>query len=297
MSMICFKPLACTLVRFSGLGLIILSTSLFSTKALASNSDVPTCYQIKGLEATRPAVQKELYILVDETTPLDERLQSLVLKNVGALMQAETGFVIASFSSFSNGRYFKVLSRGVIEGDVPLEVRENSAKAAVKTFDGCLKKQYSFARGLAVEKLREAMSGADVGLPKSDVGTSLARFSELIGQSSANDRLLLVVSDMLENSSVTSFYTNNNVKKLDVNRELKAFDQAKMIGNFGSARVYVVGAGLVTADKSARPVNVYRDPKTMALLQEFWGQYFQKSNATLEEFGAPALIGTPAWRQ
>lgn len=296
MLMICFKPLASILVRVSGLGLTVLITSLISTALWASNSDVPSCYQIKGLEATRPAVQKELYVLVDETTPLDERLQSLVLKNVGSLMQAETGFVVASFSSFSSGRYFKVLARGVIEGDVPLEVRENSAKAAVKTFDGCLKKQYNFARGLVVHKLREAMSGADVGLPKSDVGASLARFSELIGQSSAKDRLLLVVSDMLENSSVTSFYTKNNVKKLDVDRELKVFAEAKLMGSFGSARVYVLGAGLVTADKSNNAAGVYRDPKTMAALQEFWRQYFQKSDATLEEFGAPALIGTPAWR-
>ena len=286
--MICSNPLA----RILGLGLMLCAVT-FSARA---NTDVPSCYQIKGIEATKPAVNRELYVLVDETTPLDERLQALVLKNVGALLQAETGFVVASFSSFSSGRYFRVLARGVIEGDLPLDVREDSAKGAVKTFDGCLKKQYGFARSLVVQKLKEAMAVADVGLPKSDVVASVAKFSELIGQSKANDRVLLLVSDMLENSSVSSFYAKGNVKMLDANREMNAFSKANLIGNFSSARVYVLGAGLVTADTSKKLGNVYRDPKTMAALQEFWRAYFEKSGATMEEFGAPALIGTLSWQ-
>jgi hypothetical protein len=51
----------------------------------------------------------------------------------------------------------------------------------------------------------------------------------------------------------------------------------------------VLGAGLLAED-AKQTKGIYRDPKTMGALQQFWQGYFEKSNAKLIEFGQPALL-------
>jgi hypothetical protein len=51
----------------------------------------------------------------------------------------------------------------------------------------------------------------------------------------------------------------------------------------------VIGAGLLAGDAKSR--NAYRDPQTMSALRQFWTLYFERSNASIAEFGAPALLG------
>jgi hypothetical protein len=65
-----------------------------------------------------------------------------------------------------------------------------------------------------------------------------------------------------------------------------------VVGDFGGARVFVLGAGLVqeNAGGKNKDSGVYRNPKTMASLRQFWKMYFEASNAKLLEFGAPALL-------
>ena len=100
---------------------------------------------------------------------------------------------------------------------------------------------------------------------------------------------MLLASDMLENSSVSSFYLHNAVRRIDPQVEMKNATAAGLIGDFGGARVYVIGAGLLGGD--AKVKNAYRDTQTVSALKEFWTLYFQKSNASIGEFGAPALLG------
>ena len=48
--------------------------------------------------------QTELFVIIDETTPLDRKLQDLVRENVGRLVVPSAAYVVASFSAFSQGR-------------------------------------------------------------------------------------------------------------------------------------------------------------------------------------------------
>lgn len=62
-----------------------------------------------------------------------------------------------------------------------------------------------------------------------------------------------------------------------------------MFGDFGGAKVYVIGAGLLTEDiKNSK--GVYRSPQIMQALSTFWKEWFKKSNAEVIEFGQPALL-------
>lgn len=63
-----------------------------------------------------------------------------------------------------------------------------------------------------------------------------------------------------------------------------------MFADFGGAKVYVMGAGLVSEQGKAK--GVYRDPKMMQALKAFWTEWFKRSNAELVEFGMPEMLGS-----
>lgn len=134
-----------------------------------------------------------------------------------------------------------------------------------------------------------AMGEASSDLAKSDVMASLRDFSARIRQSNAKERVVLIVSDMLENSSVSSFYANNTVRRINAGKELALAQKNDLVGDFGGARVYVIGAGMLAKDATSKK-GIYRSPDVMNALSEFWKGYFRATNADLKEFGQPALL-------
>jgi len=94
---------------------------------------------------------------------------------------------------------------------------------------------------------------------------------------------------MLENSSVSSFYANQGVRLLNPEKELMRVANDQLFGDFGGARVFVIGAGLLP-DETNQTKGAYRSTQTMQVLARFWSEYFHKSNADLSEFGQPALL-------
>lgn len=94
---------------------------------------------------------------------------------------------------------------------------------------------------------------------------------------------------MLENSSVSSFYANQAVRRIDPEREMKIAIDNKLLANFEGARIYVLGAGLLPEDVGKNK-KAHRDVKTMQALSTFWNSYFEKSAAKLLDFGQPALL-------
>ncbi len=276
------------LSRSIALVLAVSGTAYASTSA----NSVPSCYEANKMSVAPPATKKELFVLVDQTTPLDAKLQALVRENVGRLVQPGNAFTIAKFSSFGQGQYLEVLSSGTLEEGLSEDDRNSTGAKVLRNFDKCLKSQLDYGRRIAGAALNEALSGSSTDFAKSDVMGSVKEMSARVRESQANEKVLFLVSDMLENSGVSSFYASKNVKTLDVNAELKKAEAAKMFGDHGGARVYVLGAGLVqaTTKDGAKDSGVYRLPAAMARLQEFWQQYFEQSNAKLEHFGAPALL-------
>jgi len=254
-------------------------------------NDVPSCYVANKL-APPSAAERELFILVDQTTPLDSGLQNAVRENVGRLIAPGSAFLVSSFSSFGQGRYLEILTAGTLEAPIPAKARDDISIKLLHSFDKCMQDQLGYGQKIAAAALEKAMNGSSPDLVRSDVMGSLKELSSRVRQSTAREKVLLVVSDMLEHSSVSSFYANRNVRMLNPAREMKAAEAAQQIGDFSGARVFVLGAGLVqekTADKN-KDSGVYRDPKTLGMLRQFWEQYFSRSNAQLIEFGTPALL-------
>ncbi|MCA1324875.1 hypothetical protein [Herbaspirillum sp. alder98] len=255
-------------------------------------NDIPSCYTASKIGVPIPAPQTELFVAIDQTTPLDATLQQSVRENVGRLITPGAAYVMASFSSFGQGHYLQVLSAGTLEAPVPDKMRDDISVKALTNFDACMKGQLDYGRKAAAGSLGQAMTGASPDFAKSDILAAMKELSSRVRQSTATNKIVFLVSDTLENSSISSFYANRNVRNIDPVVELKKAEAAQQIGDFGGARVFILGAGLIqdgSAGKS-KDSGVYRDPKTMQNLRQFWSKYFEKSNATLVDFGAPALL-------
>jgi len=262
---------------------LLLTLLTLSTLLLARN-DVPSCY--KALNITNPSdtVQKELFILVDQTTILDKNMMIYTYKNMMKFIKNGYAVTIASFSSNSNGKYTDVAYSGKLETLLPDSSKHDIAKKVLRKYQGCMNGQYKFAKKKATKALVRTLKGANKKLPHSDILKSLDDIAEhIITPSSAQQKVVLLVSDMIEHSSITTFYSNGSLKKINTDGEMSKVKKSGHIANFSGASVYVIGAGMIGK-------NSYRDSKTLGMLTNFWKAYFGVTNAQLKAIGTPMLL-------
>jgi hypothetical protein len=269
--------------------LFLLSAGAHAGSAL---NQIPSCYAAGKLELKSPPPQRAFYIVLDETVVLDDGLKRSLWDQVRRQIVPGTAFSILRFSAFSQGKYLDIVANGVLEEPLDAKQRNDISVPKLKSFDACLKGQAQYALNMARDTIGKVLQDSSFELARSDIEGSLRAVSKIVKDDKTPERTLLLVSDMLENSTISSFYQNNGVRKIDPAAEMKKAEAEKMLGDFGNASVYVMGAGIIASDPAAKTVKMaqYRDTKTMAALQEFWTQYFARSNAKLEEFGAPALL-------
>lgn len=260
-----------------------------SSSLVAAQNTLPDCYAYAKLAAPVGTVSTELFVVIDQTTPLGQSLQQSVANNIKPFLLAGNAFSIIQFSAFTQGHYTDALVSARLSRVIAEHDRNAIGKQQLAKFDQCMSLQGSNSALLAGAALKKAFQGTSSDVAKSDVMASLKDISTKVMRSDAQEKIVLIVSDMLENSSVSSFYAKQAVRKIDPVKELALAMDNQLIGDFSGARIYVLGAGLVTED-AKQPRGIYRDPKTMNALQQFWREYFQKSNGQLIEFGQPALL-------
>jgi hypothetical protein len=258
--------------------------------ACAGQADaIRTCYN-QALPASGGAPDTELFVAIDQTTPLDTSLKQLVADNVRPFLAPNHGFTLVTFSAYTQGHYTEVIAAGSLDRLLTPEQRNDVSKPVLLKFDLCTQRQPQQAAQMVGDALRSAYNRTSSDIAKSDVLASLKSISALVQGSKAKNKVVLLVSDMLENSSISSFYADKGhaVRKIDAKQELELAEKNDLLADFGGARVYVIGAGLLGAD--GKNAKAYRDPKTMTALAGFWSAYLNKSNARLVEFGQPALL-------
>ena len=249
-------------------------------------NQVPSCYAANQIEpADHLGYSRLIYVLVDQTVGWNADLEQSILDNLNANLTPGTKFVIAEFSAFSQGRYLDVADTGIIENPMPAQQYDNTPIEKSKIFNACLADQRPYALALADRGLLAVLQNSTGSLNHSDIMSALQSVSMAISADPAPEKLLLLASDGLENSAVTSFYRHGNIRDIDPEAEIKRAGAAGLFGNFSGARVFVIG-GALTGQNSA----AYRSPQTLQHLAQFWQLYFQKSNAQLIEFGEPALL-------
>lgn len=108
--------------------------------------------------------------------------------------------------------------------------------------------------------------------------------NDLIRHSSANRKVVLLVSDMLENSETLSFYKNGSVSIADPYKAYNIFARSVMSGDFSQASIYVIGAGFI--EKGAK----YSSQQAVNKLELFWAKLFEAHQGELMHFGKPSLF-------
>ena len=272
-------------------GMNILLCSALSAFAVTHNS-IKSCYDLAKIEGKNTAINKELFVLVDQTTSLDDELKQSVIQNSVANVNYGNAFTVAKFSAFVQGNYSGVVTSAQLDWTLKEDIRNDTPKKLLQGYDKCMKVQVGYAKKTLDDSINKTFGASTNTIVRSDILKSLQELAKnTVKTSMAKQKTVFIVSDMLENSSITSFYYKNGVKKIDPIAEMKIVEANKMLADFGGANVYILGAGLVPST-SKTASDSYRDPKTMNALQEFWKMYFKKSNAKLIEFGQPALLNT-----
>lgn len=262
---------------------------LFPCVAMAGNIDaIPTCYNEK-MPPQKTIIDTEIFVVIDQTTLFDDGLKQSIADNVRLFLKPGNAFSVTQFSAFTQGHYTDVLLSGKLDPVFAKEARDNVSKSALNKFDRCIAAQLHLAGQLVGGAMRSAFGDSSSDIAKSDIFASLKDISGKVRQSGAQHKVVLLASDMLENSSVSSFYAKQAVRQINPEEELKKVADNQLFGDFGVAKVFVIGAGLLSEDVK-HTKGAYRSTQTMQALSRFWGEYFKKSNAELVEFGQPALL-------
>ncbi len=262
------------------------------TALAGTENAVPSCYKANYITPFSTSYDKLVYVLIDQTVQLDATLKKSVLNNMLPVLDPGTKFVVADFSAFSQGRYLQVLKTGIIESPIPPDHVGDVVMTRLQSFRTCMKNQKAYARNLALKTAYTAMAGGTSSLDHSDILMALKTVAATIRNDHAKQKLLFLVSDGVENSTVTSFYAHNSIRRLNVNVEMSKVKKDNLLAKFGSARVYVLGgAYLPPARHGTRNQREgYRNPLVLMALKRFWSRYFVKSGAHLVEFGTPTLV-------
>jgi len=260
---------------------------------VARDHAIPSCYEQLREYAPRNPIG-DLTVLIDQTAYLDARLRQIVRETVDRLLRPGVNLSIATFSAYLQGRYLDVLVSGQVEAPIDAKQRDFVSKRDLRQNEECLSDQVVFARRLAAKNLDAAFEAIDPNIPRSDIIAALRDLSRRVGNAPASNRMVIVVSDMLENSSITSFYRAGRLRTIDATAELRKVAAAGIRADFHDAQIFVIGAGGVS-ERSADDRS-YRDPRALLALEEFWRRWFAASHAELIEFGKPTPLIRIDWK-
>lgn len=271
----------CTLMAWA------LNALLFSQTIQADQrNDIPDCYQYAGLTDQRPAsTGRELVVVVDETTQLTDDLKKEALAHVLRFVQPGDKIQLYRFSAYLPDSHMNLEFVGTLQSGPTPSVRDNTGANSLKKLDQCLAKQQKFFQMQFAKKMGGSFGDVSKQIVKSEIVYSLKQIGESWKVSTTPDKVMFLISDMLENSDYTSFYQKNQIRQVDATKEMQKVEQSNLLASLKGVRIYIEAAGLV-------PNNVkygYRSGKTMQSLETFWKAYFEASGATLQAFGTPAL--------
>lgn len=252
----------------------------------AQRNDIPDCYDYAKIsEHRQPGSGRELTVIVDQTVPMPESIQKAAWGQITRFVNAGDRVQLYSFSAFLPDQFMQLRFAGELNQPVPGKSRDSIGMQSLRSFDKCLIEQQAFFRKKFGREFVAVLREASEDIPRSEIFHSLREIGGDMAQQPAEDRVVLLISDMLENSDFGSFYANNRIRDLQPSAELKRVNEKQLFADLQGSRVYVAGAGLVTHDVK----QAYRSGKTMELLEQFWRGYFQGSNAELAAFGSPSL--------
>lgn len=250
-----------------------------------SRDDFPTCYNILGKQRPSQPAKRELFVVIDQTLVFNIDLKRHVHAKVHEHLQPGDRITVLTFSAYANGRYAEMPLTGKLDYLLDEDTRFETGKTNLRKFDRCMEHQRTFVKRKIDQTLMTAFSEASTDLPKTELMGSLMNFSQgVISTSVTPDKSVLLVSDMMENSDAVSLYSNGGIGNLNIDETLSKTKEANLFSNMAGAKVNVIGAGISGN-------NGYLSQTAMQKMQNFWTEYFERSDASLVGWGQPQLFG------
>ena len=265
----------------------IMAGLLFASAAMAAErNDLPSCYAYAQLTSEQPAASgRTLTVVIDETVNMPQALKSSAWEHTLRYLQPGDSIKLYQFSALLQNNYMKLQFAGILEKPLVGKVRNQIGNASLRKLDTCLQQQAVFFQKTFGKQFVESFGKPNEEISRSEIFASLKKIGEDIGQGPSENQVILLVSDMLENSDFGSFYQANRIRGIDPAAELAKVEKKELFAQLHGARVYVMGAGLIGGDAKG----AYRSGKVLQSLESFWQGYFERSNATLVSFGTPEL--------
>lgn len=266
---------------------LILSMVLACAAVVAQGADIlPQCRGGAIPQAGPP--DTALFVAIDATTPLDADLRQQVLDHIKPFLVAGNTIAVAVFPSAEKTPQPDLVLSGRLDTPLDSATRGALSKSLLARFDQCLLTQKQMARQYTAQALKRLFDTATGSTGQTEVMGSMRALSQAVQASTARNKVVLVVSDMLEHSEAGDFYADHRrtVRRVDPVQELRMADSRHLFGDFGGARVYVLAAGVLPDGGKVKPES---DRRAMQLLRDFWSGYFGKSHAQLADFGQVEL--------
>lgn len=275
------------IVRHLALGLLsmvaVAGTAQAETMAVASS-----CYKLVGQPA--PAATESLSVLIDDSVGFDDNIARRVTDMVTRWVQPGRHIEILTFAAHVSGHYAEVVAAGTVEPTPNDDFMDDMKRSDRGKFEHCIRQQLPTAKQSVARVVQEALSKQDKGVSNSDLLVNVSRATAHVASLPMPKKTVLIVSDMLENSSISSFYEGGKVRKIDPAAELTKADKAGLTGTFANADVFIFGLGYLAAQGPAAKES-YLDPKRSQPLVKFWSDYIVKSGGRVREIGVPLMLG------
>ena len=268
----------------TNLSALVLTGLLWAAIADAANV-IPSCYHLVDIDQAPPPIKRGLLVVVDNTIEFDHALQKESFEKIVRFMTAGDRVVIVSFSAYVKDQYTRIRADARLDRMLSRDAAFTVPKRKLKELKRCLDGQKrSLARvvGTALEAIYAESSN---DLPNTELAAMLAKTSrEILPTLEAAETYLLIVSDMMEHSDVTSFYQAGNIRTIDPEAEIRKVETSGVEAVYPGTVAYVIGAGYTGTKK-------YRSAKVMRAVEEFWRLYVERAGGRLETFGTPSMFG------
>jgi len=281
--------------------------------------DIPSCYEDPNIQfppqnpnlasaLESRANKRAVVVLVDETAVLPAQVQSIAKKANDSLYKpleasadhAGMFYQVLKFSTFTGKNFASTLVKGTIESGVRLNPNAQSTlrtselatlNALLKKLNTCLRGQVQYGKDTSNNAILATMKNGAFNIPNSDILVAMQQAGTIFKSRKEEEKILLVISDMMEHSAYTSFYSKGgDLKDINAKAELENLQKKSFSADLTGVKVWVLGGGYFPNPGTSQNASA-RNPQQVALLEEFWTDFFKQSKAVLMEFGKPELIG------
>lgn len=228
-------------------------------------------------EAVGTARDREIFVIVDQTTPFPKDIRQKAIINIFDLINGRTALNLFTFSEFTKDKKISYIDHYYFHENLSKEQRYDMGKNSISEFEQCYQAEQNGLRKKLAQDIYSNFKEENQESKNSEILYSFKKIAKgAIKVSPTKQKMVFILSDMLENSHYTSFY-GKELKHLNIKKEISLIREKGLIADFGGADIIVLGAGIVDNE-------TYRDGEDFDKLEEFWTEYFKMSNANLKVF-------------